>query len=78
MYIGIQVTPFFLPQKPVWPWPYRPYHCHRPVSIRSIQIMVVIVVLDCVHASGLISVCVYVLLFMGCVLLSVGFMCSFK
>ena len=30
--VRIQATPFFLPQKPVRPWPYRPYLCRRPCT----------------------------------------------
>ena len=28
--VRIPATPFFLPQKPVRPWPHRPYLCRRP------------------------------------------------
>ena len=30
VYVGIQATPFFLPQKLVQPRPYQPYHCRQP------------------------------------------------
>ena len=33
--VRIEATPFFLPQKLVRPWPYRPYHCRRPCFAHS-------------------------------------------